>query len=78
MKTVAQNRAPRPMFAGEMHTTLVQAEAIVQVINSAAYRADGADGIGGSCWAVSQMLQRIIDYIEGHFDTTVEEVTHGR
>lgn len=57
----------RPAFSREIHTILVQASAIVQVINTAAYQADGAEGIGGSAWAVTDMLTKVEEYIETSF-----------
>jgi len=62
----------RPLFDHSMHTILVQAEAIVQVLNTAAYQADSAEGMGGSCWAVADMLQRVIDYVETNFSTAID------
>lgn len=77
-KRAVASAAARPMFGNDMHTMLVQAEAIVQVINTAAYQASGAEGIGGSCWAVAEMLQRVIHYVEASFDTSAKEASHGR
>lgn len=59
----------RPVFCSHMKSKLAQAVAITQVINTAAYSADGAEGIGGSAWAVASMLTEIEEYIEENFDS---------
>jgi len=62
--------AGRPPFSRDMFNVLVQAQAVAQVINTAAYQADAAEGIGGSAWAVTDMLVRVEEYIETSFHVT--------
>lgn len=64
----------RPAFRQDVFNLLVQAGAIVQVINTAAYQADAAEGIGGSAWAVTDMLAKVEEYVETTFKITKEEV----
>lgn len=60
----------RPPFSRDVFNVLVQAQAVAQVINTAAYQADAAEGIGGSAWAVTDMLVRVEQYIEASFHLT--------
>lgn len=62
--------AGRPSFSRDIFNVLVQAQAVAQVINTAAYQADAAEGIGGSAWAVTDMLVRVEEYIETSFHVT--------
>lgn len=63
----------RPAFRQDVFNLLVQAGAVVQVINTAAYQADAAEGIGGSAWAVTDMLAKVEEYVETTFKITEEE-----
>lgn len=67
----AKNEA-RPAFSQDTFNLLVQAGAIAQVINTAAYEADSAEGIGGSAWAVTDMLSKVEEYVETTFKITKE------
>ena len=65
--TPAGPEAGRPAFAGDMHSSLLQARSIMQVMSSAADQADGAEGMAGCCRAVFDLLGSVIEYVEANF-----------
>lgn len=69
--------AGHPMFTSQMHHALVHAQSIVQVIQNSAHQAGNAEAIGGSCVVVSDLLARVIKYVQAHFDTSLREEEHG-
>ncbi|SOD50768.1 hypothetical protein [Pseudoxanthomonas wuyuanensis] len=70
--------AGRATFASDMHDSLRCARSIVQAADTAAGQSGGAEDAAGVCRAVSELVGRVIDYIERHFDTSPTQAGHDR
>lgn len=70
--------AGRARFASDMHDSLLCARSIVQASDAAAGPSGAAEDAAGVCRAVSELVGRVIDYIERHFDTSPTQAGHDR
>lgn len=63
----------RQAFPGEMRDRLLQARLIMRLAHAAAGRAGGPEDIAGACRAASEMVGKVIEYLEANFDASPEE-----
>jgi hypothetical protein len=69
-QSAAASGKSKPTFT--MIEKLIHAESMAQVLNTAAYQAENAEGMGGTCWCLAKMIQEVIEYVEQNFDHTSE------
>lgn len=67
----AASMAGRPVFASKMHRDLLHARSIVQLMQTSAQQAE-VEGLGGSCAGVSDLLGKVIAYVEVNFETSAQ------